>query len=442
VPCVQSDTGNVTAGAGLGASFGPAGPPACTYQAQSIESQQRVDGTLQLDAFGTFALKVTCNGTATETIISNVITVACGAGLQLSSGRCVPTSPTCGPDAVRIAARCMQAPSLRAWSDAQALFERVPNSAASAGSVRALNVALVLQGGLDVEWSVNCSGASTAPWLAFEPVADRTLTPDVPVVMNMSLNVSEQHDFSLSGDLHTTLVIESRIPSSPDVSFEGRSIVMPVRVRVAAEPCVALQDVQVETGASGRRSVGGDARVEGIERTSSVIIYVRAYDCRRYPIQRYLDDYPLHVRMGDGGSALVLDATSDKMRVMVYAPTDAEKNLYHLTLPPAWVNATGEVRLIVYTNGQGAANSTSGVCITLVLGEGLGVVNYLVLTAKLIAVGLFVLLLCVLLRILWRNRAAAWATLKSCMTFEVRLGVEMRMSLQARPSARACPPPR
>jgi hypothetical protein len=138
----------------------------------------------------------------------------------------------------------------------------------------------------------------------------------------------------------------------------------------------------------------------------------------------------------------VLDATSDKMRVMVYAPTDAEKNLYRLTLPPAWVNSTGEVRLIVYTNGPGAANSTSGVCITLVLGQGLGVVNYLVLTAKVIAVGLFVLLLCVLLRILWRNRAAAWATLESCMTFEVRLGVEMRMPLQAHPSARACPPPR
>jgi hypothetical protein len=235
------------------------------------------------------------------------------------------------------------------------------------------------------------------------------------------LNVSQQQDFSLSGDLRSTLAIESRIPSRPGVPFEGRSIAIPVRVRVTAQVCVAPQDVQIEVGATGRRSVGGDARVEGVEPTSNVIVWVRAYDYRRYPVQRYLDDYPLHVRLDDSGSALVHDAQSDVLD-MAYAPTDSEKNLYHAMLRHSWVNSTGEVRLVVYANITGVANSTCAVTLTLVSATK----SFPVFTVvgAVIGAGLGVLLVC-LLRILSRNRAAVKDTLKAYMKFEFRLGVEI-----------------
>jgi hypothetical protein len=238
VPCVQSNAGSVAAGADLSASF--AGSPNCTFKALSVQSQEPVNETLQLSTFGAFALKIGCNSSANEVIISNVITVACGADLRLSGGRCVPMNTTCGPDEVRLGTLCKQRPQLRLQSDTEAIFDTVPNPAAGAGSVRSLPMQLVLGGGFDVEWSVNISGAGAAEWLALQPVAEHVLAPDGPTrkvnaTLTLVLNVSEQKDFSVAGDLCSTVAIESRIPSQPGVRFEGQSIVVPVRVRVKAQ---------------------------------------------------------------------------------------------------------------------------------------------------------------------------------------------------------------
>ncbi len=425
MPCVQPNAGNVAAGADLSASF--AGSPNCSFKALSVESQEPINETLQLSTFGSFALKVGCNGSANEVIISNVITVACGVDLRLSGGRCVPTNTTCIPDEVRIGTRCKQRPQLRLQSDAEAIFDTVPNPAASAGSVRLLPIQLVLGGGFDLEWSVNVRGGRAAEWLALQPVAEHVLAPDglartVNATLTLILNVSEQRDFSVAGDLRSTVAIESRIPSQPGVRFEGQSIVIPVRVRVKAQVCVTLQDVQVETDASGRRSVGSDARLEDIEPKSSVIVYVRAYDCRRSPIQRPLDDYPLHVRL-DGGSALAHDGHErNSDLVMAFAPTEAEPNLYRATLPQAWVNATGTVWLVVLTNATGVVDSARNVTLALVLTEKSFPVSKVV--GAVVGLGLGVLLLC-LVKLLRRNWETAKETLKAYMKFEFRLGVEM-----------------
>jgi hypothetical protein len=435
---VQSNAGDVIAGADVSASFAR-GSSRCEYKALLLESEDRINATFQFDTFGSFALRIgNCSG-VNETIISNVITVACGGGLRLSSGRCEPTNTTCGPDEVRIGPMCKKPPHLRLLSDAQAIFETVSNLAESADSVRLLPMQLVLEGGFDVEWSANVSGLGTAKWLAFQPFAEQAPAPDGPTrVVNATLvlNVSEQKDFSLSGDLNSSLIIESRIPSKPGVAFEGRTIVIPVRVRVKAQACVTLQDVEVEIDASGRRSVGSGARVEGIEPKSSVVVYVRAYDCRRDPINRSLaaalDDYPLHVRLGDSGSDPVLDGRLDSERVMAYAPTGTEKNLYRATLPQAWVNSTGRVQLVVFA---GEVNGTCSARLTLVLAPN----SFPVFTVvgAVIGVGLFVLLLC-LLGILRKNRAAVKQTIKAYMKFEFRLGVEMSTPLGSRRQPSAC----
>jgi hypothetical protein len=181
--------------------------------------------------------------------------------------------------------------------------------------------------------------------------------------------------------------------------------------------------VQVETDASGRRSVDSDARLEDIEPKSSVIVYVRAYDCRRSPIQRLLDDYPLHVHL-DSGSAHAHDGHSDID--MAFAPTAAEPNLYRATLPQAWVNSTGTMRLVVLTNVTGVVDSARAVTLTLVLTEKSFSVSKVV--GAVIGVGLGVLLLC-LVKLLRRNWAAAKETLKTYMKFEFRLGVEMSTRL-------------
>jgi hypothetical protein len=233
------------------------------------------------------------------------------------------------------------------------------------------------------------------------------------------------------------VAIESRIPSQPGVRFEGQSIVVPVRVRVKAQVCVTLQDVQVETDASGRRSIDSDTRLEDIEPKSSVVVYVRAYDCRRSPIQRALDDYPLHVHLYSG-SALAHDGHSDL--AMAFAPTEAEPNLYRATLPQAWVNSTGTVRLVVLTNVTGVVDSARAVTLTLVLTEKSFPVSKVV--GAVIGVGLGVLLLC-LVKLLRRNWAAAKETLKAYMKFEFRLGVGMSTRLRnsvgrCRSSALAC----
>jgi hypothetical protein len=336
---------------------------------------------------------------------------------------------TCATDEVPIGPLCKQQPHLRLQADAHAIFDTVPNSAASAGSVRLLPIQLVLEGGFEVEWSVNVSGAGAAEWLALLPVAEQQLlTPDGPtrtVSVTLVLNVSEQKDFSVSGDLRSTLVIGSRIPSKQGVQFEGRWIEIPVRVRVAAQVCVTLSDVEVETDASGRRSVGSDARVEDVEPKSSVVVYVRAYDCRRNPIQRYLDDYPLQLRLdGVNDSALAHDVQSDKELVLAYTPTEAEPNLFRAMLPRSWAHSTGEVRLVIFTNATGVVNSARAVTLTLILIERSFPVSQVVGTV--IGVGLSVLLLCLgaILR-RQRNRAAAKATLKAYMKFEFQLGVEM-----------------
>ncbi len=424
MPCKQSNAPDaVLAGADLSASSFTGSPPGsslCTFKALSVESQTRIDQTLQLDVFGTFALKIMCNGSANDTLVSNVITVACGADLRLSGGRCRQTTITCGPDEVRIGKHCKQAPHLRTLSDAQAIFVTVPNAAVRAGSVRNLPVQLVLDGGFGVEWSMGVSGSRIgAPeWLAIQPVAEHVLTPAHAVSATLELNVSEQEDFSLSGDLRRTLAIESLIPSKPGVVFEGQSIEIPVRARVSAQACVVLQDVQIETDAGGRRDIGDGARVEGVEPKSSVIVFVRAYDCRRSPIQRYLDDYPLHVRLNDSGSALVME----------YAPTAAEKNLYRLMLPPEWVNSTGDVQLVVFTNVTiPGVVSTHSISVTLVLASN-PTTPFPVSTVVgvVIGVGLFVLLLC-LLGVLRKNRAAVKETIKAYMKFELRLGMEISM---------------
>jgi hypothetical protein len=273
---------------------------------------------------------------------------------------------------------------------------------------------------------VNVRGAGAAEWLALQPVAEQVLAPGGPMrtvnaTLTLVLNVSEQRDFSVAGDLRSTVAIESCIPSQPGVPFEGQSIVVPVRVRVKAQVCVTLQDVQVETDASGRRSVDSDARLEDIEPKSSVVVYVRAYDCRRSPIQRPLDDYPLHVRL-DGGSALAHDGRSDSELVMAFAPTEAEPNLYRATLPQAWIKSTGTVRLVVLTSVTGVVDSTRAVTLTLVLTEKSFPVSKVV--GAVVGVGLGVLLLC-LVKLLRRNWAAAKETLKAYMKFEFRLGVEM-----------------
>jgi hypothetical protein len=189
-------------------------------------------------------------------------------------------------------------------------------------------------------------------------------------------------------------------------------------MRVAAQACVALQDVQVEAGASGRRSIGSDARVEleGEPESTVVVVYIRANDCSRAPIQRYLDDHPLYVRrFNDIGSAVVDDAHSV---LMGFAPTDAEPNLYHVTLAQPWVNST-EVRLVVFTVVAGVVSSVG---FTLVLTTK----SFPVFTVvgAVIGVGLGVLLL-LLLHILHKNRAAAKETLKAYMKFEFTLGLEI-----------------
>jgi hypothetical protein len=437
VPCVRSNAGDVIAGADLRASF-DRGSSRCEYKALLIESVTRINATFQFDTFGSFALRISnCSG-VNETILSNVITVACGGGLRLSSGRCEPTNTTCGLDEVRIGPMCKKPPHLRLLSDAQAIFDTVPNPAESTGSVRLLPMQLVLEGGFDVEWRVSVSAPGAAKWLAFQPVAEQVPAPDGPTrVVNATLvlNVSEQKDFSFSGDLNSTLVIESRIPSKPDIAFEGQSIMIPVRVRVKAQACVTLQDVQVEIDASGRRSFGSAAYVEGIEPKSSVVIHVRAYDCRRNPINRSLaaalDDYPLRLRLRDSGSDAVLDGHLDTERVIAYAPTETEKNLYRATLPQSWVNSTGKVQLVVFA---GEVNGTCSLSLTLVLAPN----SFPVFTVvgAVIGVGLFVLLLC-LLGILRKNRAAVKQTIKAYMKFEFRLGVEMSTPLGSRrqPSA-------
>jgi hypothetical protein len=440
--CVQSNAGDVIAGADLSASFAR-GSSRCEYKALSIESQDRINATFRFDTFGSFALRISnCSG-VNETILSNVITVTCGRDLRLSSGRCVPMNTKCGHDEVPIGTFCKKPPHLRLLSDAQAIFDTVPNPTESAGSVRLLLMQLVLEGGFDVEWRVNITGLGAAKWLAFQPFAEQVPAPDGPrrvVNATLMLNVSEQNDFSLAGDLNSTLVIESRIPSKPGVAFEGRSITIPVRVRVKAQACVTLQDVQVEIDASGRRSVGSAARVEGIEPKSSVVVYVRAYDCRRNPINRSLaaavDDYPPRVRLvrlRDSGSEPVLDGHLDSERVIAYAPTGTEKNLYRATLPQAWVNSTGRVQLVVFA---GEVNGSCSVSLTLVLASNSFVPVFTVVGAV-IGVGLFVLLLC-LLGILRKNRAAVKQTIKAYMKFEFRLGVEMSTPLGSRRQPSAC----
>jgi hypothetical protein len=438
VPCVRSNAGDVIAGDDLSASF-DRGSSRCEYKALLIESQDRINSTFQFDTFGSFALRISnCSGGVNETILSNVITVACGGDLRLSSGRCEPTNTSCGPKEVRIGPLCKKPPHLRLLSDAQAIFDTVPNPAESAGSVRSLPVQLVLEGGFDVEWRVNVSGLGATKWLAFQPFAEQVPAPDGRTrVVNATLvlNVSEQKDFSLSGDLNSTLVIESRIPSKPDVAFEGQSIMIPVRVRVKAQVCVTLQDVQVEI--DGWRSVGSAAYVEGIEPKSSVVIYVRAYDCRRNPINRSLaaavDDYPLRVRFRDSSSDPVLDGRLATELVMAYAPTGTEKNLYRATLPQAWVNSTGKVQLVVFA---GEVNGTCSASVTLVLAPN----SFPVFTVvgAVIGVGLFVLLLC-LLGILRKNRAAVKQTIKAYMKFEFRLGLEMSTPVGSRRPPKLAP---
>jgi hypothetical protein len=107
---------------------------------------------------------------------------------------------------------------------------------------------------------------------------------------------------------------------------------------------------------------------------------------------------------------------------MAFAPTEAEPNLYRATLPQAWVNSTGTVRLVVLTNVTGVVDSARAVTLTLVLTEKSFPVSEVV--GAVIGVGLGVLLLC-LVKLLRRNWAAAKETLKAYMKFEFRLGVEM-----------------
>jgi hypothetical protein len=422
---VESNAGTITAGADLGTSIAGA---LCTYKALSVESAERINETFTLDKFGTFALKISCSSSANETsvIVSNVITVACAADLRFSSGRCVPANKTCGAGEVGIGTLCKQAPHLRLASDAQAIFAEVPNSASCAGSVH-LPVQLALEGGFEVEWGVSVSASPKAEWLKVRPVAERVLTPVGAARLadfHLVMDVSAQQDFSLTGDLSSSLAIESRIPSKPGVAFEGRSIVIPVRVRVAAQVCIMPEDVQLETEGGGRRSVGSDALVEGIEPGSSVVVYVRTYDCRRSPIQRHVGEYLLHVRVKDGGSDLARKAHIDNELVMTYAPTDLEKNMYRATLPQAWVNSTGKAQLLVFAaDGSGLLNGTCSVNLTLVLAAK----SFPVFTVvgAVVGVGLFVLLLLMLGIVRGIRAAAVKQTIKAYMRFEFRLGVEM-----------------
>jgi hypothetical protein len=376
-----------------------------------------INGSILLNTTGIFVIKVDC-GDAEQIIISNVISVACSADEPFTSGRCGGPSAgpaknaTCGGGEVHIGSVCKQLPLFRVLSDSQAIFDTVP------GSMQTLLVRLVLQGGFDIQWDVSVEDE----WLQIRPDSGQLRTsnlgyaaaaPDSAAEVILLLNATQQKDFSVTGDLHSTLKIAGSMPSRRDVIFEGQSILVPVRMRVAAMVCVELQDVLVQAGSSGPQIVGGDARVYGIEPKSNVVIYVRAHDCQRSPIQRHLIDQPLHLHMGDGGTQ------SSEANVFWYAPTEAEKNLFQVTLPQAWVNSTGEVPLIVFTNVSGVVVSAA---FTLVIKARSFPVSEVV--GGMIAIGMGVLVL-FLLRILRNNRVAFKETLTAYLKFELVLGFEI-----------------
>jgi hypothetical protein len=128
----------------------------------------------------------------------------------------------------------------------------------------------------------------------------------------------------------------------------------------------------------------------------------------------------------DSGLALAHDGHSDSELVMTFASTEAEPNLYHATLPRAWVYSPGELRLVIFTSVPHVSNSTRAVTLTVALNVNSFSVSMVV--GPVIGVGLSLLLLC-LVRILRRNWAAAKETLKAYMKFEFRLGVEMSAPL-------------
>jgi hypothetical protein len=408
VPCVHATDGHVTVGGDLSSAFRSTSSAGCVFRALQVsEAPVRIDQLIQLTT-GTFAVMINCS--AKQEIASNVITIPCTAHEALSSGRCVPETVTCGPAEVRVGSLCKRQPRLRVLSDGLALFVTGLHEA-----VQSLPVRLTLQGGFDVDWNASV-GAGAAEWLVLQPDAGQLAAADGPgpaatVTLQLRLDATKQTDFSIAGDLRSTLTIEGHL--HPQADFEGQSIVVPVRMRVEAQACVRLRDVQVQTGASERRSVDQNARVGDIWLNSRVVIYVRAYDSQRSPIQRSLTKQPLRLRLGDGGGY-----PNDTL-TMAYAPTEAEKNLHEVTLPRAWVNISGEVRLVVFSS----SNDSAVASFTLVIGASKRFPIWEVAGAV-VAIGLVGLLLC-LIHILRKNRAAANAILKAYMRFEFLLGMEM-----------------
>ena len=401
---------NVPVGGDLAAFFQNASSSGCVFVPLQVNKAVRLEQPHRLESIGTFAIMVNC--TSERLIIADIITIACNSKDSLSHGRCVPDSQTCGPDEARIGSLCKKQPRLHVLSDALALFVIAQTSA-----VQWLTVQLTLEGSFDVEWRAQAGTGAASQLLRLLPDAGNMTAPDGPERTSASLQLqvdgTKQKDFSIAGDLHSVLSIEGS--SHPQISFEGKSIMVPVRVRVEAQACVRLQDVQVQVGARGRRSVDSTLLVEGVEPNSNVIVYVRSYDCQRFPIERPLNDRPLHLRLSDGGTH-----TGDL--TMAYAPTEAEKNLHEAMLPQAWVNDTRKLQLIVFANASDALEASEMVTFTIVITSKWFPVWQVV--GVVIAVGMAVLFL-FLLHILLKNRDTATAIFKAYMKFEVRLGIEM-----------------